>query len=97
MTCAFCGVMLPIPENLRIKEMPKVENAPPKQGQTQALEKEAAEFFRKAEPIAVGAWNLYAAWTWLRWLLPTCWTIVVIGFFLCLGLGFLPLVIRSLR
>jgi hypothetical protein len=97
MACAFCGAMLTIPENLRTKEMPKVEKIPPKPDPFQKLEKEAPNLLRKAEPIAIGAWNLYAVWTWLRWLIPTCLTIAVIGFFICLALGLLPVVIRALR
>ena len=61
------------------------------------LEAEAPDLIRKAQPIAIKAWNLYAAWTWIRWLLPTCLTIFVIGIILCVALGALPIVFRLFR
>ena len=35
----------------------------------------------------------YAYWTWLRWLLPACLTIAVVGFIVCALLGVLPFVL----
>lgn len=97
MTCSYCGANLTIPEEMRIKAMPRVEKIPPKPRSTPTLEKEAPDLLRKAQPIAVKAWNAYAYWTWLRWLLPTCFSIVVIGFILCAMLGMLPFFINSFR
>ncbi len=58
---------------------------------------DAPDLLRKAQPLAVRAWSLFAAWTWIRWLLPTCLTIFVVGIVLCLLTGILPFVINSIR
>ena len=94
MTCAYCGANLTIPELLRTEAMPRVEKIPTKAKPATSLEQEAPDLLRKAQPIAIKAWNLFAYWTWLRWLLPTCLTILVIGFFICMALGALPFVFK---
>lgn len=94
MACTYCGTNLTIPENLRVKTTPTVEVQPLKARPTPRYEKEAPDFIRKAQPLAIKAWNLYAAWTWIRWLLPTCLTVVVVGMIVCAMLGVLPFVLR---
>lgn len=78
MTCAFCGTNLTIPEHLRIKSPPKVETNFKKTESRRPIEVEAVEVLRKSQPIAIRAWNLFAAWVWLRWLIPTCLIILII-------------------
>lgn len=97
MACVYCGVNLTIPENLRTKAVPKVEKTPPKPKPVISPEIDAPDLLRKAEPIAIKAWNLYAAWTWIRWMLPTCLTLFVVGIILCVALGALPLVFGWFR
>ncbi|MBL8051388.1 MAG: hypothetical protein JNM46_09210 [Anaerolineales bacterium] len=82
MLCTYCGTNLTIPESLRIKSMPRVEKSFTKAETTRPIEVEAADILRKSQPIAIRAWNLFAAWTWLRWLIPTCLTIFIV---LCVG------------
>lgn len=97
MTCSYCGVTLKIPEQLQTKAMPRVEKVPSQAKPVFSLENEAPDLLRKSQPIAVKAWNMYAYWTWLRWLIPTCLTILVIGFFACVALGALPFVFGLFR
>ncbi|HNK63340.1 MAG TPA: hypothetical protein PLE14_04775 [Anaerolineales bacterium] len=97
MICSYCGVNLTIPEEARIRAKPKVESKPPKAMPTSRLEKEAPDLLRKAQPIAIKAWNTYAYWTWIRWLLPTCLTIFMVGFFICLAFGALPFMLNLFR
>ena len=97
MNCGYCGANLTIPENMRIKSAPADEE---KTAQAKAFEPEKiqpADVLRKAQPIAIRAWNLYALWSWLRWLLPTCLTILVIGFVLCAALGMIPIIWNMMR
>ena len=58
---------------------------------------EASEILRTAQPIAIRAWNLYALWTRIRWLIPTCLTILVIGVVFCVLAGLLPILLNSLH
>ena len=97
MACSYCGANLSIPPHLQTQAKPKVESAPRKQRPTPSLENEAPDLLRKAQPYAIKAWNSYVYWTWLRRLVPTCLTILVIGFFICLALGALPFVIGLFR
>ncbi len=97
MACSYCGANLTIPEHLRTKAMPKVEKTSPKPKPVFNPEIDAPDLLRKAEPIAIKAWNLYAGWTWLRWLLPTCLTLFVVGIILCVALGALPFMFRLFR
>jgi hypothetical protein len=78
MACTFCGTNLTIPENLRIKSQPKVETNFRKAETSRPVEIEASEMLRKAQPVAIRAWNLFAMWTWLKWLIPTCFVISII-------------------
>lgn len=78
MACEYCGATLTIPESMRIKAMPKVEKSFPKTESVPSLNIDAPEILRKSQPIAMRAWNLFAMWTWLRWLLPTCLTIFIV-------------------
>lgn len=97
MTCTYCGANLTIPEGLRIKATPKVEKIPSKAKPVISAEIDAPDLLRKAEPIAIKAWNMYAAWTWIRWALPTCLIIATIGCIACAALGALPSVFGWFR
>lgn len=90
MACAYCGANLTIPEDLRIKAKPAMKPQAARAAATPTFEHEAADLLRKAQPIAVKAWNAYALWTWVRPLLPACLVVVVIGFVVCALLGVLP-------
>ena len=72
--------------------MPMVEKNTSKPKTVSIPEIDAPDLLRKAQPVAFKAFNLYAYWTWLRWLLPACLTILVVGFILCAVLGALPFV-----
>ena len=99
MACTYCGANLSIPKELRVPAKPKpaakIQALPAKP--TPSFEKEAPDLLRKAQPIAIKAWNSYVYWTWLRRLLPTCLTIVVIGVLACVALGALLLVFGLFR
>ncbi len=97
MACSYCGTNLTIPETLRTKAQSKVERIPSKTKPVSVMEIDAPDLLRKAQPVVVKAWNMYAYWTWLRWIIPTCLTILVIGFFACAALGALPFVFRFFR
>jgi predicted RNA-binding Zn-ribbon protein involved in translation (DUF1610 family) len=90
MACEYCGANLTIPEELRAKAKPSATVKPPKTVPAPSLEKEAPELLRKVQPVAIKAWNAYAYWTWLRWLIPACLTIIVVGLIVCVALGALP-------
>jgi hypothetical protein len=92
MACTYCGTNLTIPSRLRTTAILNVEKTPSKVKPVSIPEIDAPDLLRKAQPVAFKAFNLYAYWTWLRWLLPTCLTILVIGFILCAVLGALPFV-----
>jgi len=81
-SCMYCGTNLTIPEHLRIKSQPKVKTNFKKTESSRPVEVEAVDILRKSQPIAIRAWNLFAMWTWLRWLIPTCLTILIV---LCVG------------
>ncbi|MBL8063324.1 MAG: hypothetical protein JNK32_09915 [Anaerolineales bacterium] len=97
MACTYCGAHLTIPDEMRTQAKPRVEKISPKPRPTPSLETEAPDLLRQAQPIAVKAWNAYAYWTWLRWLLPACFTILIVGVILCAVLGMLPFLISSFR
>ena len=97
MACTYCGVNLTIPEHLRTKASPRMEKKPTMTEPVQSPEVDAADLLRKAQPVAIGAWNLFAAWTWLRWLIPTCLVTLLVMFTLCAVLGALPIVFRLFR
>ena len=97
MTCTYCGTNLTIPSHLRTKSIPTVERTSSKAGTVSIPEIDAPDLMRKAQPIAIKAFNLYAYWTWIRWLLPACLTILVVGFILCAILGALPFVFGLFR
>ena len=80
MACEYCGSALAIPKELQQDAVPlgstfKIPEPTP------TVEKEAAEFLRKAQPVAAKAFNLFALWTWVRRFLPGCLVAIVI---LCL-------------
>jgi DNA-directed RNA polymerase subunit RPC12/RpoP len=93
MACTYCGAKLIIPVEMRVKTKATAENKLPKSRPTSSYKKEAPDFLGKAQPFIIKAWNTYAAWTWIRWLLPTCLTVLVIGFVVCALLGALPFVL----
>jgi DNA-directed RNA polymerase subunit RPC12/RpoP len=97
MPCTYCGTNLTIPENLRTKTLPKVEKKISKAKPVSIPENEASKLLRKAQPAAIQAWNLYALWSQIRWLIPACFTIFIVGFFLCVALGALPFILRLFR
>lgn len=92
MACTYCGASLTIPNDLRVQAKPKptakIQTSPARP--TLSFEKEAPDLLRKAQPFAIKAWNTYAYWTWLRWLLPTCLTLVIVAIVICTLLGALP-------
>lgn len=93
MTCTYCGANLTIPEDLRIKAKPAVTVKPPPTRPAPGFGKEAPELMRKAQPIALKAWNAYAIWTWLRWIIPACLVMILVGLIICSILGMLPFVL----
>ncbi|MBE0672465.1 MAG: hypothetical protein IH588_17960 [Anaerolineales bacterium] len=97
MACAYCGANLTIPEHLRTKSIPNVRETSSKTGPAISPEIDAPDLFRKAQPIAVKAWNLYAYWTWVRWLLPACLTLIIVSLIICAALGALPLMYNLFR
>ena len=94
MACEYCGANLTIPESIRIKSMPKVEKFFTKAESVPSLNIDAPDILRKSQPIAIRAWNLFAMWTWLRWLIPACLTIFIISIILCVVFGMLPFIIK---
>ena len=94
MACSYCGANLTIPAHLRTQTPPRVETPTPQAEQASFPEVEAAEFIRKAQPVALGAFNLYALWTWVRWLFPACLTIFILG---CVAVGLIPLIFGLTR
>jgi hypothetical protein len=96
MPCAYCGAALTIPESLRVKFVPsqKVQASELKFQQPKI---DASDLIRKAQPVALRAFNLYALWTWVRWFFPACLAIFIASIVICLLLGALPLVLRLFR
>jgi hypothetical protein len=97
MACTYCGANLIIPEKLRKAAKPVLTNKPPQNAAVDILQTDAPDILRKAQPIAIKAWNVYAYWTWIRWLLPTCLTFLIVGFIACSLLGLLPFVFDLFR
>ncbi len=97
MTCAYCGANLMIPEDLRTMSQARAEMMHPKTSPVPHPEIDAAEFIRKAQPIATGAWNLFAMWTWLRRIIPTCLILSILLITLCIVLGALPVIMNFMR
>jgi hypothetical protein len=97
MACTYCGANLTIPEHLRIKAIPRVEKTSPQPNKIEVPEIDASEVLRQAQPIVTRVWNLYAYWTWLRWILPACLTIFVVGMILCFALGMIPILWKMIR
>ena len=95
--CNYCGTNITIPEKLRTKAIPKMEGTVSRAKPISVPENEAAKLLRKAQPVAIGAWNLYALWTWVRWILPTCLVILLVGTVLCVILGALPVILKLIR
>ena len=93
----YCGANLTIPKEMRKAGRPVVTKKPPENANRDILQKDASDIPRKAQPIAVRAWNAYAYWTWIRWLLPACLTLLAIGFIVCSLLGLLPFVFNLFR
>ena len=93
-SCTYCSANLIIPDHLQTKAMPKLERSPSKAVAVTNTENEAAQFLRKAQPAAIGAWNLYALWTWARWILPTCLIVLLISIGVCVILGAAPIILN---
>ena len=90
MACSYCGANLTIPAALRTAAPPKVEKMPERAAPIPSLEKEAPDLLRRAQPIAIRAWNAFAVWTWIRRALPTCLVILLIVLCACVALTVLP-------
>ena len=103
MACTFCGTNLTVPEELRAKATPRATSAPPKvkplatPKPIKESQVDAPDLLRKAQPIALGAWNAFATWTWLRRLIPGCLIALVLLCLACLALGGLPFLLRSIQ
>jgi hypothetical protein len=95
MPCTYCGTTLTIPEQMRAKPIPIQKKL--KETNFQQPEIDPSDLLRKAQPVAVHAFNLYALWTWARWLLPACLTIFVLFITACLLLGATPIILRLIR
>lgn len=96
MACTFCGTNLNIPEEMRVKPS-RVADTPKARPVTASPQVDAPDLLRKAQPIAIGAWNAYAWWTWLRRLLPGCLIALVVFCLACVALGGLPFLLRLSR
>ena len=94
MACYYCGANLTIPAEMRRAAPPKVESMPKKAAPAASPEIDASDFLRKAQPVAVKAWNAYAIWTWVRRALPACLVIALIGVCACSLLFALPFFLR---
>lgn len=90
MSCEYCGANLIIPESLQTAAKPRAEIKPPQERPGPSLEKDAPDLLRKAQPIAVKAWNAYALWTWIRRFWPACLTLIAIGILACLLAALIP-------
>ena len=97
MSCMYCGTKLTIPAVLRTETTPIAEEPLRESIQTQGSEFEPEVLLRQAQPIATRAWNAYARWTQIRYFLPTCLTLLVIGVCACGALTVLPILLRALR
>lgn len=97
MACAYCRANLTIPEHLRTMSQVRAEEMRPKRRPVSNPEIDAANLLRKAQPVAIGAWNLFAMWTWLRRLIPTCLILSIMFFVLCIALGALPFIMNLMR
>jgi hypothetical protein len=87
MACTYCGANLTIPEHLRTKAAAERMNQ--KIESVSIPEIDAPDLLRKVQPAAIGAWNVFAAWTWLRWLFPACLTLFILS---CVALVLIPLI-----
>jgi predicted RNA-binding Zn-ribbon protein involved in translation (DUF1610 family) len=96
MPCTYCGATLTIPESLRTKAVP-FQKVSAKETKFQQPEIDPSDLLRKAQPVALRAFNLYALWTRMRWLLPACLTIFFLSIVLCFMLGAIPVIFRLIR
>lgn len=70
------------PKTLTSQAVAKGEKNVEKTESSRPVEVEAANILRKSQPIAIRLWNLFALWTWLKWLIPICFMIFAA---LCVG------------
>ena len=96
MNCSYCGANLTIPAGLRRAAAPKAEVRPAKPAPAPRPEVEASDLLRQAQPVAAKALGAYVGWTWLRRMLPTCLTILVIGLCTCALLSAAPFILQSI-
>lgn len=96
MSCTYCGAAVTIPESMRVKIAPS-QKVQAQEIKFQQPEIDPSELLRKAQPVALRAFNLYALWTWARWILPTCLTIFIASIVICLLFGALPFILRLFR
>ena len=97
MSCSYCGANLTIPAELRRSAPPRVEKTPAREASAAPAprpEIDASELLRKAQPVAVNAWNTFALWTWIRPLLPACLVVMLIGLCACASLTALPFILN---
>ena len=93
MACIYCGANLSIPKDMRVKAKLKSEKISAKPKPVfEVPEVDASKVIRRAQPLLTRAWNTYAIWTWLRWILPTCLAMFLVGIVLCVALGMIPIV-----
>ncbi len=91
MACTYCGIMLTIPDALQTRSKPKVVQPASEKITGTHLEINAPEILRKTQPIALGAWNLFALWSLTKRILPACLVFFILGIVACLGFGILPI------
>jgi len=97
MTCDYCGVTLTIPEHLRTQAMPKMEKFPSKAKTVSSPITDAPDLIRMAQPIAIRAFNIFALWTWIRRVLPTCLVMFLLSILLCAAFAALPILLKLFR
>ena len=95
MACAYCGANLVIPEALQRKSIPEKNARKPEA--SLGADIEAGDILRKMQPIAIRAWNLYALWTWVRRILPTCLILFIVGIILCLFVSAMPFILKAIH
>ncbi len=95
MACAYCGANLVIPKVLQRKSIPEKNTLKPES--SPGADIEAGDILRKVQPLAIRAWNLYALWTWVRRVLPSCLILFAVGIILCLITSTLPFILNAIR
>lgn len=92
--CSYCGANLTIPASMRREASPEVEKTVAKAAPLPRQEIDASGLLRQAQPVVAKAWNIYALWTWVRRIWPTCLVIALIGICICIILSALPFIMN---